>query len=353
MAKSSVTSTLLIMNVLIFGMMLLQGVDPMRPATESLLQWGANYGPRTTQSEPWRLLTSMFLHIGVLHLLFNMVALWNVGRLLEGLIGSPGFVVLYLLSGLAGSLASVLWNPQVVSAGASGAIFGLFGGLLAFLVRHREAASHGFLAALRTNTLAFLGYNLLFGMLQEGIDMAAHLGGLVGGGLCGIMLTHPLTLASGVRRCLRSLLVGGIGLGLVGFAITMLPPVEDVEAALQHFSTLDQHSLHTFQEALTQLQDRKLSEAGLARLLEHELLPPWREQRDAFLKLTERRLPKRQSQLLSTLVTYMNTRQEGWELLHAGLLKHDQRLLNQGVEKQRQASQILEQLTQPSKKRGR
>ena len=81
----------------------------------------------------------------------------------------------------------------MVSAGASGAIFGLYGGLLAFLVRHRAMQQHASLAALRTNTLAFLGYNLVFGFIRQGIDMAAHLGGLAGGFVCGCVLTPSLT----------------------------------------------------------------------------------------------------------------------------------------------------------------
>src|SRR4029453_17866843 len=157
----------------------------MQPAIDSLIQWGANYGPRTTQGEWWRLFTCMFLHIGVLHLVFNMRALWNVGGFMERWLGSSSFLVLYLLAGLLGSVASVAWNPFVVSAGSSCAIFGLVGGLLAFLVRPRAMQQHASLAALRTNTLVFLGFNLVYGFIQQGIDMAAHIGGLVGGFVCG------------------------------------------------------------------------------------------------------------------------------------------------------------------------
>jgi membrane associated rhomboid family serine protease len=115
MPNVSITSVLLALNVVIFGLMLASGIDPMRPSIDSLIQWGANYGPKTTQGEWWRLFTCMFLHIGILHLLFNMLALWNVGGFMERLLGSTGFVVLYLLAGLLGSVASVAWNPFVVS----------------------------------------------------------------------------------------------------------------------------------------------------------------------------------------------------------------------------------------------
>src|SRR5262245_27396467 len=138
MPKISVTSVLLALNVAIFGLMLVWGVDPMQPSIESLIQWRTNYEPRTTQGEWWRMFTCMFVHIGVLHLLFNMIALWNVGGFMEQLLRHTGFLVLYLLAGLLKNVASVAWNPFAVSAGASGAIFGLYRGLLTFLVRHRD-----------------------------------------------------------------------------------------------------------------------------------------------------------------------------------------------------------------------
>ena len=173
----------------------------------------------------------MFLHIGVLHLLFNMVALWNVGGFMEHLLAHTGFLVLYLLAGLLGSVASVAWNPFVVSAGASGAIFGLYGGLLAFLVRHRAMQQHASLVALRTNTLAFLGYNLVFGFIIQGIDMAAHLGGLVGGFVCGFVLTPSLTFTSRSQRQKRNVLGSTfLGLGLIIGLSDLLPRAEDVEA---------------------------------------------------------------------------------------------------------------------------
>jgi len=146
MPKIAVTPVLLGLNVAVFGLMLAGGIHPMAPTIDSLVQWGANYGPKTTNGEWWRMFTAMFLHIGILHLLFNMVALWNIGSFMERVLGPVGFVVLYLLAGLLGSVASVVWNPFVVSAGASGAIFGLYGGLLAFLVRHRDTASPASLA---------------------------------------------------------------------------------------------------------------------------------------------------------------------------------------------------------------
>ena len=342
MPKISVTSVLIALNVVIFGLMLAWGLDPMQPAIDSLIQWGANYGPKTTQGEWWRMFTCMFLHIGVLHLLFNMVALWNVGGFMERLLGSTGFLVLYLLAGLLGSVASVAWNPFVVSAGASGAIFGLYGGLLAFLVRHRAMQQHPSLAALRTNTLVFLGYNLVYGFIQQGIDMAAHLGGLAGGFVGGCVLTPSLTCASHSRLQGRSVLVGVVGLGLIIGLSDFLPRAEDVEARLQQFASLDTIILATFNRAITQWQQGKLSETEMVRILEQEVLPSWRAQHEALHQLTTlSRLPTRQKRLVATLVEYMTARQEEWELRQAWLRQNDPRALKSANEKQRQAEEVL------------
>ena len=359
MPRIAVTPVLIGLNVAVFGLMLAGGVHPMAPTIDNLIQWGANYGPRTTNGEWWRMFTAMFLHIGILHLLFNMVALWNVGGFMERVLGTTGFVVLYLLAGLLGSVASVAWNPFVVSAGASGAIFGVYGGLLAFLVRHRGMTSQASLAALRSNTLAFVGFNLLYGFVQEGIDMAAHLGGLAGGFLCGFVLTQPRIQASHTRRHMYSALVGLLGLLLLGALALRLPHVEDVEATLQHFVSLNTTTLATFNQAIARLQQgqftttaaQQQAEAELVRILEQDVLPPWRAQRETLLRLQSlRRLPHRQQQLVSALVEYMTARQEGWELLREGLRNHDPRALQSAIEKQRQADQVLGQRSPAGKK---
>ena len=94
MPNISVTSGLLALTVAIFGLMLAWGVAPMQPPIDSLIQWGANYGPKTTQGEWWCMVPCMFLHIGVLYWLFTMIVLWNVGDFIEWLLGHTGFLVL-------------------------------------------------------------------------------------------------------------------------------------------------------------------------------------------------------------------------------------------------------------------
>ena len=157
-----------------------------------LAHWGANVGPLTLSGEWWRLVTSMFLHGSLLHIAFNMLALWQVGTLVERTFGSMRFVALYMIAGVCGSLASVLWNPQVNSVGASGAIFGILGGLLAFIRRENSGVPPTIVKELRASALPFLLFNLTAGFLYPHTDNAAHLGGLVGGFLAGHLLARSL-----------------------------------------------------------------------------------------------------------------------------------------------------------------
>lgn len=146
-----------------------------------LVQFGANYGPGILDGEIWRLFTSMFLHIGLTHLAFNSYALFIFGLEMERLYGSDRYLVIYVLAGLFGSLASFASRgPQVLSAGASGAIFGVIGMNLAFFLLHRESFGH-FGRQRLMNTLLIIGLNLVFGFTVPGIDNLAHLGGLAGG----------------------------------------------------------------------------------------------------------------------------------------------------------------------------
>jgi rhomboid protease GluP len=157
-----------------------------------LVEWGSNVGRLTLNGQWWRLFTSMFLHGGLLHLLFNMVVLYQAGQLAERIFGSLRFSGLYLIAGLCGSLASVLWNPHVNSVGASGAIFGIVGGLLAFIRREHSGVPPTVVKDMQGSLLPFLLFNIVAGFSYPHTDNAAHLGGLAGGWLAGHLLARSL-----------------------------------------------------------------------------------------------------------------------------------------------------------------
>jgi rhomboid protease GluP len=210
------TYVLIGINCAVFAAMLLRGVSPLTPTNLQMVEWGADFGPLTIgEKQWWRILTAAFLHFGIIHLGFNMWVLNDVGQVVERLLGNAGFLIMYLVSGLLASVASLAVHPMSIGAGASGAVFGVFGALGGFLVRQRDSIPKEILQRLGKSTVAFVGYNLLFSLMVPAIDMTAHVGGLVAGFLCGLVLAQPLTPPNHLGRLLRSTATALGGLGLV------------------------------------------------------------------------------------------------------------------------------------------
>lgn len=181
MKGRSVTRVLVGINVLFFLAMVLSGVSFFSPSPQDLLRWGGNFGDLSLGAQPWRLLVSNYLHVGIVHIGFNMWCLWYLGFLAERVFRPWTYVLVYTLCGVAGSLASAWWHPYVVGVGASGAIFGLAGALIAALYLGRFSVPKEALRATQKSLLSFAGYNLLFGAVVPGIDNTAHVGGLLSG----------------------------------------------------------------------------------------------------------------------------------------------------------------------------
>jgi rhomboid protease GluP len=184
LSKPYVTRTLIVLNVLVFVAMVvygyvtyntLRGTEDMRV----LVDFGAKVNPLIANGETWRLFSAMFIHIGVFHLLVNLYALYALGPLVEGYFGHLRFLGIYIIGGLFGSLASYAFSESI-SAGASGAIFGLAGAITVFFLRYRENfGAQG--RSILQNMAFIIGLNLIFGLTVPGIDNWGHIGGLVGG----------------------------------------------------------------------------------------------------------------------------------------------------------------------------
>jgi rhomboid protease GluP len=211
---------MLALNVLIWLAMVVMGVDPMHPSAQALLRWGGNAGLLTVQGEWWRLLTAMFLHGGLLHLAFNGYFLWAIGRVTEQVFGATAFVLIYLGSGLIASTISMLWQPAVVSVGASGALFGVFGAFLGFTLRRRDVLPPAFVKQVYRNALILIGLNLVIGLGVEGIDLAAHIGGLVAGVGIGWLLAR-LAEAKGPGRDREAIRRRAIALTTLATAVVL------------------------------------------------------------------------------------------------------------------------------------
>ena len=309
------------LNLAVYVGMLLTGVHAVNPSIPDLLRWGANLGSLTTSGQWWRLFTCTFLHIGILHILFNMFVLWDIGRFMERLIGSAGWAVVYLLAGLAGSVASLWWNPQVVSAGASGAIFGLYGGLIGYLLAGSQEVPRDIAKGLQRNALIFLGYNLVWGLTHKGIDMAGHLGGLLSGLACGFAMANRLKAEGLEARPRINVQVLLAGLAIVSLAAAARPQVRDLQEELARFSETETQVQTSFNQALQRARSGSLSNADFARLLDAEVIPPWRSAR---LRLEGiHGLAARQASLLANVQRYAATREQGWMAYSEALRRQD------------------------------
>ncbi len=211
------TPLIIDINILLFIIMVLSGPDIAQnlfgPNTDTVLRWGGNFRALTLNGEWWRLLTCMFLHIGLMHLLLNMYAFMYIGFLLEPLLGKWRFALAYVLTGFVSSMTSIFWHDQVVSAGASGAIFGMYGVFLALIttnVIHANARK-----PLLSSMAIFIGYNLLFG-LKGNIDNSAHIGGLLSGFVIGYIFYPGLkTERWRYASVIGSILVAGVAMWLL------------------------------------------------------------------------------------------------------------------------------------------
>lgn len=219
-----VTPILVYVNVLVFLVMVISGVHVFSPSVQDIIDFGGNLRTLTINGGWWRLITANFIHIGIFHLLFNMYALLNIGLILEPIIGKSRFLFAYFITAIGASLTSMWWNEFVVSAGASGAIFGMYGLFLSLLlVQYTEVKM---LKDQISSIFLFIGYNIFYGLyIGENIDNAAHIGGLCTGMIVGFV--YLPSLSEYYNRLLKWSSMGGMALIALLLSIFMLQNATD------------------------------------------------------------------------------------------------------------------------------
>ncbi len=185
--KPRLSYILIAINIILFLLLEYRG-GSTNP--ETLIQFGAKYNVGMMEGEWWRIITSMFLHIGIFHLALNMLALYFIGTLVERIYGNIRFIIIYFLAGLAGGMASFALNPSI-AAGASGALFGLFGALLFFGMKNPRI----FFKTMGMNVIFIVILNIIFGVFVPQVDNGAHIGGLIGGFIASGIVMLPKSKA--------------------------------------------------------------------------------------------------------------------------------------------------------------
>jgi rhomboid protease GluP len=198
--RPPVTSALIGICVAVYVSMVLSGVSPTEPSIRDLLMWGADAGPLTLHGQLWRALTSNYVHGGIFHIAIDMWALWNLGSLAERIFDRWTYFFTYTACGLAGSAASLWWRPMSVSVGASGAIFGIMGALIAALYLGKLPIHPAALRGTLKSLLGFAAFNLFFGSVVPGIDNSAHIGGFLCGLAIGAAMAKHIMAPPSVRN---------------------------------------------------------------------------------------------------------------------------------------------------------
>lgn len=347
------TPVLLAINIGVFVVMLLFGGSLADPSAQFLFESGASRGIDTANGQWWRLLTCTFIHIGVIHVAFNMYCLYALGPLAERFVGSVGFVILYLASGLVGSLASAIWSPMVVSAGASGSLFGNFGGLVGIYVRAQRTIPTAVLQEHRSSLVGLLVINLIIGLTVPRIDMAGHIGGFVMGIVCGLSLGHPITREGAARRVLRNVLTAiGSAAIIVIFAIVVRERIGWIVGShneLTEIERIESRVIDEFNHALDRSTQGQIDKEQFAAVIERDILPAWTDVRQRLDRV--RVPPDIDRQRVETLRQYMKLREEAIDLTARSLRANDPVLSEQAHARMQAAQQLVERMNAEARNR--
>ncbi|WP_104654577.1 rhomboid family intramembrane serine protease [Ralstonia insidiosa] len=254
--KPRITYLLIALNMLVWLVTLVLGGSVLQTPLDTLFNLGGNAAYEVQHGEWWRLLSAIFLHAGVVHLVINMIGLYSVGVAVERIYGPVAYVLIYLGAGLLGSALSLSFSAQhAIGVGASGAVFGVAGAWLVAVSRYRNEMPEALSKRLLTQLGSFILYSLVQGLITAGIDNAAHIGGLVGGCALAYILPARLNMER-YREVLRSRCTIALAAAVAGISLlAFLAPIATLDHR-QFFanSTAVVHGLSSFGNAVQALQ---------------------------------------------------------------------------------------------------
>lgn len=335
-----VSPILININLIVFILMLISGVHILLPDNQDLLNWGANFRPMTLEGQWWRLFTACFLHIGILHLLLNMYALLYIGLLLEPYLGKTRFLAAYLISGIAASMTSLWWHDLTISAGASGAIFGMYGVFLALLTTNLLDKSVK--KALLTSIAVFVGYNILNGLKpNSGIDNAAHIGGLISGLIIGYAFVPSLKQFENKTIKFSTISVLTIALLISSFTVYNALPndIGKYDEKMKEFVSMESMALEVYNLPEGTPNERILSE------IKDRGLYYWNENIKLIDSFKDLDLPFPIRARNSKLKEYCELRVKSYELIYKAIDEGTDKYQNQIDEYNQKIELIITELT--------
>ena len=349
-----VTPALIALNVTVFVLMLSGTGALSDPAT--LAGWGGNFWLRTRNGEWWRLVTSIFVHAGMLHLLVNVAGLAQIGFILERLVGRVIVIAVFLTAGIFASLVNLATYPMATGVGASGAVFGLYGLLLAssiWGIRHRSNVTMPLTTVkmLLPAAAVFILYNLA----TDSLGSAAELTGLLVGLVCGAGLTKGVSDRKPAARRVAHLTAATVVIAVL--SAIPLRGITDVKPELERTVAAEDRMAAAYREAAGQFRNDRVTADALALLIDRKIIPE--------LQVTDQRLkalvgvPKEHQPLVATAEEYVRLRSESWRLRsewlrkagrvparggEAALHRANMRTIAQAEETERAALEALERI---------
>ena len=298
-----ITPILIYLNFFIFLLMVFSGVNFFKPQISDVINWGANYNLLTVENQWWRLFTCLFIHYGIMHLLLNCIALGYVGLLIESYLTRIGFLVCYLSSGLLASLSTIYWYDKIISAGASGAIFGMYGILL--IITLTKAINRN----LTSKTVGFIIVFILLNIMEsfkEGVDGAAHIGGLFSGICFGIilaLLNSKRKVALITISGLSILIIPSLSYNIISQKIYVYQHFE-FEEKMREFIDMEKMALEAYNVYVTDEESKK----ELLYMIESRGIYYWEENIKLMKKADLLYLPQETHQQIKLLIKYCQLR---------------------------------------------
>lgn len=308
---------------------------------ETLVAWGGNFGPRTTNGEWGRLVQAMFVHAGFFHLVITMIGLLQAGIILERRVGYLALSVVYFMAGFCASLVSVLLHPLSVSVGASAAVLGLYGFLGATAIRKTNDQPREPLSLERVKSFApaaglFVLYNLAWGGLQFG----ANLAGFATGCAYGLLLSGRISEGRPAPRRVAGALAGTF-LGAAAIAIPLYG-ITDVRPEIARIVSIEEGSSAKYEAAVQRFRKGVITARQLADVIERTIVPEF-ESAQARLK-TVRKVPREHQALLASAEKFLQLRDESWRLRAEALHERNMSALRRADQAEVTSLAALEQI---------
>ncbi len=347
-----VTYAIMAINIIIFILMAVNGAGIFEPNGYVHIKWGSNYTPLTLTGDWWRLITNVFIHFGIIHIAMNMYCLYVVGVYLEPMLGKARYIAAYLCTGVLASVVSLWWHKEGVnSAGASGAIFGLYGLFLALLttklipekVRKAQLQSIGI----------FVVYNLVYGM-KGGVDNAAHIGGLISGFIVGYL--YVISIKKERQEQKAAWVLPLIVIATIATAGVYLndnkKPDSDRSAVLNEVRSADYEDAEKYNEALNAisaiedravdpLSDTTLTDPELKNKIETVCLPSWAQVEGKLKRMQEYKVSPGMQQKTAKLLEYVELRKKELDVFNRMIDTGEQQSLIPELNKLREQMNVL------------